>query len=189
MNTAATLLLLAFTTVAAIDGFYFHLYKYRLWERPDTRREHALHTLNACLFPFTVVPLSLADVGGPWLWAGVALNAALVAVESVDVLEERGSRAQLGGLSSIEYWMHFLMSGLRWGYMVAALATVPAARWTSPASWSWRLPSGPTDILGASAWGVALMGLPVAAIHLHLALKGRRNVRSVGGDQLAPAGI
>jgi len=174
MSTVAIVLLLAFTTVAAIDGFYFHLWKYRLWERPETQREHALHTLNACLFPFTIVPLSLADCGGAWLWAGVALNAALVVVESVDVLEERGSRALLGGLSSVEYWMHFLMSGLRWGYMVAALSLVPAERWTGPASWTWRLPSGPSDILGAAVWGVTLMGVPVALVHLYLGLKGKR---------------
>ena len=171
MALFATLLLLAFTTIASVDGFYFHLYKYRLWERPESRREHWLHTWNACLFPLTLAPMFLAAATGAYLWAGLLLNVATLVIESFDVFEERGSRASLGGLTSTEYWMHFLMSGLRWGYAVLIFAAVPAEAWFASAGWSWRLPSSAMDLMTILPWGVALLGLPVALIHVALGLR------------------
>jgi hypothetical protein len=171
MWVASVALLLVFTTIASVDGFYFHLYKYRLWERPECRREHWLHTLNACLFPLTLAPLFLARTAGAWLWLALALNVATLVVESVDVFEERGSRSRMGGLTSTEYWMHFMMSGLRWGYVTLAFAAVPASAWLAPASWAWRLPASALDLLGAAPWGVTILGLPVAAFHVALGMK------------------
>lgn len=164
-------LLLVFTTIASVDGFYFHLYKYRLWERPESRREHWLHTLNACLFPLTLAPVFLARTTGTWLWLALALNLATLVVESVDVFEERASRASMGGLTSTEYWMHFMMSGLRWGYVTLAFASVPTDAWLAAGSWTWRIPASALDVIGAVPWGVTLLGFPVAALHVALALK------------------
>ncbi|MBP8196847.1 MAG: hypothetical protein KAY55_06715, partial [Deltaproteobacteria bacterium] len=42
--------LLLFTTIAGVDGLYFHLYRYRLYARPASLYEHKLHTVNAVLF-------------------------------------------------------------------------------------------------------------------------------------------
>jgi len=175
MQTAALLILLVFTVIASVDGFYFHLYKYRLWERPGSRHEHLLHTVNACLFPVSLAPLFLAETTGVWLWFALALNVATLVVESMDVFEERRSRESLGGLTSSEYWMHFSMSGLRWGYVVAVLAALPEGSFSAPSRWAWRLPAGPTDLLPAAAWGVTLMGLPVAIMHVVLAMRGARS--------------
>jgi hypothetical protein len=172
MRDASILLLLVFTTIASVDGFYFHLYKYRLYERPDSRREHLLHTLNGCLFPLTLAPVYLAQAAGGWLWFAVAANVITLAIESLDVFTEKASRASLGGLTSTEYWMHFLMSGLRWGYVALAFASVDRAAWTAPTSWSWTPPS-PSALLAAVPWGIAIVGIPVAILHVLLARAGR----------------
>ena len=39
-----------FAAVGAYDGLYLHLWKYRLYAREESRREHALHTAVAFLF-------------------------------------------------------------------------------------------------------------------------------------------
>lgn len=186
MRDAALVLLLAFTTVASIDGFWFHLYRYRLYARPACRREHLLHTANAVLFPFTLVPVFAADVTGAWLWAGVALFAATFAIESADVFTERDSRASLGGLSPTEYWMHFAMSGLRWGSTALAFASVPVAAWSAPTSLAWRLPTI-ADPLSIVPPAIALVGIPVAILHVLLALNGSPRRLAEGALRMRPA--
>ena len=172
MHEAAVGLLALFTLIASVDGFWFHLHVYRLHERPASRREHLLHTANAVLFPLTLVPLFLAQASGLWLWVAVALHAAVLVVEVVDVLIEPASRADLGGLTGVEASLHFLMSGLRWAYVALVFAAIPAVRWTAPSELLWRSP-----VAGAEAfvpWMVALVGVPVALLHLALARPARR---------------
>lgn len=171
MWTASLVLLLAFLTVASIDGFYFHLYKYQLYLRPDCRREHALHTANAVLFPLTLAPVFLAQTTGAYLWLAVAASVVTFGIESWDVFTEKASREALGGLTPAEYWMHFSMSGLRWGYASLAFASLPAAAWSGAATWTWRVPAWP-DVLSFLPWGVTIVAIPVAALHLLLATEG-----------------
>ena len=64
----AVLCLVLFTTIAGVDGLYFHLYRYRLYARPASRYEHKLHTINAVLFVPQVVLLFCLQVSGLWLW-------------------------------------------------------------------------------------------------------------------------
>ena len=181
MFTAATALLMLFTTIASVDGFYFHLYKYRLWERPQSRREHLLHTVNSCLFPLSLAPLFLATSTGAWLWFALAMNLVTLAIESLDVFEEHASRADLGGLTSTEYWMHFMMSGLRWGFVVLTFASQPFEAWHAETAWIWRVPASVADLVTASGWGVTLLGLPVALLHVGLAMRPARSTVEVHG--------
>jgi hypothetical protein len=56
-------------------------------------------------------------------------------VEVTDVLCEEASRRDLGGLTRVEYLMHFLMAGLRFGWVVPLLfgrPSVGVARWSRP---------------------------------------------------------
>ena len=85
-------LLVAFALVAMIDGSYFHIYKYKLHTRPESRVEHLTHTLNAALFPPSVYLLLYRSHGGVVLWGTLALVAADVAVESWDVFIEKASQ-------------------------------------------------------------------------------------------------
>lgn len=170
MLDAATMLLGIFTSIATVDGFYFHIYRYRLYARPECAREHELHTLNAVLFPFTLAPLFLASVTGGWLWLTAVVLGGTLFIECLDVLTEGDSRAALGGLTPVEYLMHFLMSGLRWASLTLAFAALPAGAWSSSASWRWHaLLDSPFAFI---AWCIAVVSLPVALVHVLLAVRG-----------------
>jgi hypothetical protein len=171
MLVASLTLLTIFTTIASVDGFYFHIYRYRLYARPESRYEHVLHTWNAVLFPLTIAPVFLAETTGAALWSAVFFNVLTLGIEAADVLCERASRASLGGLTPAEYLMHFGMSGLRWGYVVLALAAKPAEAWSAPSSWTWLVPS-PAHLAVFVPWCVAVVGVPVAVLHVLLARDG-----------------
>lgn len=171
MTTAALVLLVVFTLIASFDGFWFHLYVYRLHERPECRREHLLHTVNAVLFPLTLLPLFLAEASGAWLWFTVLVHLAVVAVELVDVLIEPTSRADLGGLTGSEAALHFLMSGLRWAYVALMFAAVPFERWSAPTALTFRSPL--SGIESFVPWAVAIVGVPIALLHVALAARAR----------------
>ena len=164
MLEAAGFLFVLFTLIASIDAFYFHFHKFRLHLNPRCRREHQLHTWNACLLPFGAGPLLLGEAGGLVLWISIFANLLTFGIESLDVLGEKKSRETLGGLPPAEYWMHFTMSGLRWGWVALAVADIPATRWLGPAFW--RLPSdwNSTSFLIAA---ILIGSIPVALFHLY----------------------
>ena len=77
-----------FMVLGAVDLFYFHLWKYKLHTRPESRYEHKLHMA----FAFLMVPIALLlyyqNLGGIGLWAAVLFVAAALATELDDVLSE-----------------------------------------------------------------------------------------------------
>ena len=77
----AVFCLILFTTIAGVDGLYFHLYRYRLYARPASLYEHKLHTVNAVLFVPQIVLLVCLRAQGLWLWLLLGLFATTVAVE------------------------------------------------------------------------------------------------------------
>jgi len=177
MYAASVVLLFAFLGIAAVDGFYFHIYKYRLYRRRDSQREHAMHTMNAALLPLCTAPLLLADTHGAWLWAAVAVNVGAFVLESIDVFAEKISRRDFGGLTQPEYWMHFTMSGLRWMHVGLAFAIHPSSHWFGPAAWEW-LPVSSAHPMTGLAWGAVVASVPVAALHVALVLRGRALLRA-----------
>src|SRR6185369_8512911 len=82
--TAAVISLNAAVLLGAVDGLYFHLWKYRLYSRPETRYEHKLHTLRAFLFIPIVWLLFGKNYGGLLLWAGVLATVADLLIELLD---------------------------------------------------------------------------------------------------------
>ncbi len=159
--------LVAFTAIASVDGLYFHLYRYRLYARPDSRYEHWLHTLNSILYVPLTALLFCAEPLGLWRHLAFALFAASVGIEVLDVLCEERSRRTLGGLTSLEYLMHFLMSGLRFGSVLPLLASGPLQKWHPSQT---ALAGRP---LGLALLGVCLAapGVLIAALHVYLALR------------------
>ena len=161
----AALCLLAFTVIASIDGLYFHLYRYRLYRRPDSFYEHRLHTMNAVLFVPLTALLYCTQPLGLWRALALLLFGASVAIEILDVRCEQASRRTLGGLTTTEYLMHFLMSGLRFGSMLPLLCSGSLQQW---------LPAQ-TELAARPLWFalfgacVTVPGLPIAALHLYLA--------------------
>ena len=111
-----------FMVLGAVDLFYYHLWKYKLHTRPESRYEHTLHML----FAFLMVPVALLlyyqNLGGIGLWTAVIFVGAALGTELDDVLSENDSRASLGGLSSGEYALHVVLTILK----VASLRRLPA---------------------------------------------------------------
>ena len=130
MNTA-TVFLMIFGFVAGIDGLYLHLWKYKLYARPESLYEHKMHTAQAFLFIPVIFLLFYLNVGGWLLWAAVAFVLIEFVIEMMHVLEQNNSRASLGGLRSTEYAIHVVAITVR----TVAIALVFAAK----PLWAWSL--------------------------------------------------
>lgn len=141
-----------FMVLGAIDLFYFHLWKYKLHTRPESRYEHKLHMA----FAFLMVPVALLlyyqDLGGFGLWAAVFFVGAALSTEILDVFSENDSRASLGGLSTGEYALHVVLTILKVASFAFMFASKPIAAWdvASPVS------------LGSYGWMGEMMALKVA---------------------------
>ena len=118
-----------FMALGAVDLFYFHIWKYKLHTRPESRYEHKMHMA----FAFLMVPLAYflyyQNFGGIALWAGVFFVAAALGTELLDVFSENDSRASLGGLSTPEYALHVLLTILKVTSFVFIFASKPAGAW------------------------------------------------------------
>lgn len=118
-----------FMLVGTVDLFYYHIWKYKLHTRPESRYEHKLHMA----FAFLMVPLAYLlyyqNVGGWALWAGVFFVLAALATEMLDVFTEGDSRASLGGLSTGEYSIHVATTILKVASFAFMFASKPVAAW------------------------------------------------------------
>lgn len=132
---AGAVLFACFATIAMLDGAYLHIYKYKLHTRRESYVEHVTHTLHAILFPAIVFLLLFRNRAGLALYAAVVIVLVDVGIESWDVLIERDSRASLGGLSPLEYWIHVIAITLRVAGIAVLLALKPVAAWRPDASW------------------------------------------------------
>ncbi len=153
-----------FTTIAATDGLYYHLYKYRLHERPASRLEHQLHTANVVLFMPQVFLLFWMQPRGLWLWLALAAFIASLVVEFFDVLCEPESRRDLGGLTGLEYLLHFMMAGLRFGALVPLFVSTPNADWLLSAT---GVGPRPLWFLLVGAY-IGVPSIGIAALHVAL---------------------
>ncbi|HEX7151111.1 MAG TPA: hypothetical protein VF618_06450 [Thermoanaerobaculia bacterium] len=164
---AASLLAL-FGALSFLDGVYLHLWRFRLQERPESRYEHLTHTWRAVLFIPILALLFLVDAGGWLLWTGIAFLLADLVVEIADARSERDSRSWQGGLTTGEYILHLVLTGVRVAGVTLALAAKPAAAWLLDAPL--RLSTAPTALSL-----VAELMLPgavlVAALHVLLVLR------------------
>lgn len=106
MLAAAAICFALHGLVAMVDGAYFHLYKYKLHTRPESVTEHFTHSLRAATMTASAYIFFAVSAAGWLLWIGVGIIAVDLVVETWDVLIERKSRADLGGLSSAEYLSH-----------------------------------------------------------------------------------
>jgi hypothetical protein len=91
--------------IGSVDGIYFHLWKLRLFGRPESRLEHVAHAGRAVLLVPTLwvaffgaaprqVPLLLTLIGADWV------------IAIWDVFLERKSRTSMGGMPHFEYFIH-----------------------------------------------------------------------------------
>jgi hypothetical protein len=128
--TAACILIELFAMVAMTDGVYYHLWKFRLYTRPESIVEHVTHTIHALFFGPIVFLLFAYNFGGALLWLAVAVVALDFANESWDILIEKNSRASLGGLPPLEYLSHAVAITLRTAAIALVFSAKPAAAWS-----------------------------------------------------------
>lgn len=163
---AAALSLQLFALLSSIDGIYIHLWRLRLHRRPDSYREHLLHTARAVLFVPVLWLLFVVPSAGVLLWIGVALAVLDQIVGVADALSERDSRASFGGLARSEYGLHVVIAGVHVGALALVLAARPAEAWSlaSPATLGTWPPF--FDLVVA---GTLVGSIVVAILHLVLA--------------------
>lgn len=127
---ASSVTLLLFLVLSVFDGIYFHLWKFRLQERKESKFEHITHTVRAVLFIPTIILTYWIGLKGFLLWATIAILAIDLATEVLDVLNERESRMSLGGLPSAEYLVHIMLTTLRVAALTLAFTALPLEAWS-----------------------------------------------------------
>lgn len=161
----STVALLLFLVLGAVDGLFLHLWRYRLYARPASRREHGYHTIAALTFAATLPAVFLWETGGLLLWIGVVLIGAEMVVSLADMLAEGDSRAELGGLSRGEYVLHMVIMTAKGSALSLALAARPQAAWSLEAPWILQpLPAFATFV----GWQALPGAMAIAALHLWL---------------------
>jgi hypothetical protein len=157
--TPTLVLLLVMATIGAIDGTYYHTYKFRLFEQPSARFETITHVVRAFSLAAALWVLAHRIPVGGWYWAIVALFTFDLVDDVVDVLIEPRSRAPLGGLPPLEYLIHMIsiaLSGGAWAtFVLAGWATrhQPAALVPFDVPW-WLLWYARIVAVGALLMGV-----------------------------------
>ena len=181
--TLSLIFLNLFMIVGAVDLFYFHIWKYQLHKRPESRLEHKLHMA----FAFVMVPLAFflyyQNSGGWALWAAVAFVVAALGTEMADVFSEGDSRASIGGLTTAEYSLHVAATILKVASFAFVFAAKPVAAWDL----------GSPAVLGTYGWMAEMMALQVmigsfivgllhlALLHPRVAAIGCQTVCDVAG--------
>lgn len=163
MITSSWILLL-FLGLSIFDGIYYHLWKFRLQEREDSKFEHITHTLRAILFIPATVLIYWMGVKGLLLWTAIIVLAFDLITEVVDILNERSSRATLGGLPSGEYLVHIMLTTLRVAALVLAFAALPTEAWIFDST-THIVPPEFAKFVAMQALPGALM---VAGLHIYL---------------------
>lgn len=171
-------LLMAASMIGAVDVLYYHLYRFRLFERADSVKEEVTHLLRHVLFLLIVAVVMFARAE-PWaIHLLLGLFLADLLNSAADVLLERRSRASLGGLPSGEYLLHIVGS-------VMTGAVVATAWWRQGDAGSL------SELEWARGWltlglGGALLVLETALFRAALVRRGR-GVREPGPASLAPS--
>lgn len=108
--------------LATYDGFYLHIWKFRLFDRKESTFEHQIHTVRAVLFPLIVWLLFINETS----FLGFILGASLVLVDilalAIDAYYEKESRSFMGGLPTWEYIVHLFANAFHFAAIVIVLA-------------------------------------------------------------------
>lgn len=125
METAiiiTTVLLILFSILAVYDGFYLHIFKYRLQDHPESRTEHLTHTLRAFFFPAILYFLFLKQDCQISFIIGLAVVILDLLVLGIDAYIEKDSREFMGGLPRWEYILHLFVNGFHFASIAVVLS-------------------------------------------------------------------
>lgn len=115
--TTPLVLLVIIGTLGAFDIVYFHHYRCRLNQRPESQTESVVHVVRGVVYVLQLGLLPNVAFHGYWYVAFVSLFVADVAIAWIDVWIEPASRASQGGLPRGEYFMHIVLSVLVGAYL------------------------------------------------------------------------
>ncbi|MFS4493132.1 hypothetical protein [Maribacter sp. 2308TA10-17] len=118
----ATTSLVLFMLLATYDGFYLHIWKYRLFDREESLFEHKTHTIRAILFPLIIWLLFINEANFSLFLTGIALVVLDMAVLAIDAYHEKESRSFMGGLPTWEYIVHLFANALHFSAIILVLA-------------------------------------------------------------------
>jgi hypothetical protein len=118
---AAAVSLTAFMLLATYDGFYLHLWKYRLYARKESSFEHLTHTIRAILFPLIVVFMLINQTSFVLFLTGTLIAVFDFVVLAIDAYSEKDSRKFMGGLPRKEYIIHLFSNGFHYGFIILIL--------------------------------------------------------------------
>lgn len=115
------ILLVAFASLAIVDGFYLHIFRYQLHNQKESRSEHLTHTIRAILFPAIVYFLFLKQNSAMSFYIGISLVFIDMIVLTIDAYIEKDSRAFMGGLPRWEYILHLFVNGFHFSAIAVFL--------------------------------------------------------------------
>lgn len=171
LDTTLTILAVV-GTIGAIDVLYYHLYRFRLYSQPGCMAEEVTHLLRNAIF-IAILLVCMQPATEPWSRVMFLLFAADIGNSVIDVLLEKRSRAELGGLPSGEYLVHILST---FGTGVAVASYTMALGSPAPVL---------EGLLRWQVWGMVGMGVALLAIEGVLfarALGGRTNSLSLASS-------
>lgn len=87
------MIMLSAAPIGAFDVIYFHLWKFQLYQRPESVKEEITHLGRGFLVPLIAVILLLGLPQGLWFWLVLALFALDTLNTLLDVVFEPASRA------------------------------------------------------------------------------------------------
>ncbi len=128
------IVLLTAGPLGALDVIYFHLWKFRLFERPESVKEEITHLFRGYLVPIATGILLLGRPEGAWFWLVFGLFAFDGLNTLLDVVFEPASRAPrivppkelaihfLGTTLMGAAWATFILNGWDGRFRPTALA-------------------------------------------------------------------
>lgn len=127
---AATVCVFIFGIIGIVDGFYYHLWKFKLHTHPETRFEHWVHTIRAAAFLALLFLFFLADYGGTLFLVGVGIVVLDAIVLLIDLIAEGDSRKKLGGLPHKEYIVHVVANTFHFISVTLIIVSKPLQAWS-----------------------------------------------------------
>ncbi len=118
---ATAISLLAYMVLATYDGFYLHLWKYRLYAQQESKFEHLTHTIRAVFFPLIVIFLLINQTNFYLFLVGMLIAVFDFVVLALDANSEQESRKFMGGLPKGEYILHLFSNAFHYGVIVLAI--------------------------------------------------------------------
>ena len=119
--TLAIILVTLFALLGLYDGFYLHIFKYKLYAHPESRTEHIMHTIRGVLFPGILYFLYLRNDCTACFYIGMILVVFDIIVLGIDAFIEIDSRAFMNGLPRWEYIVHLFVNGFHFASIAVYL--------------------------------------------------------------------